>query len=180
MTAWVGLFMLSSYVESLRVLLLIPLVVLASGEIQRLLERDWELDFLKIASTILLACLALFVVVTHTQSVILAQPTESLVELIETANEDSRMGSLLVTPEIAHSAQYFSDRPIVVLNPDNPLLNEVSITEIGPYLVSRDVRFILAQQGDEGFFFLVTNNEKFIKISQDQEYSLWLVLQEFV
>lgn len=179
-SAWAVAFGISAYVEPIRILVLIPLAVYAGSEIVRLLRRSWSLDFLKTASLILLACLALFVTISHTQTTIQAQPQESLIELFSPINEDSRNGALLVSPEIRSIAEYHVDREVVAIDLDDPLLKEVSITKIGPYLVENNARFLLLAEGEEGLFFLVNNNEKFIKIAQDQNYSLWLVLQEFV
>ncbi len=177
---WLLAFLTSMYVESLRVLVLIPLALYAGSEVVLLMKREWNLSVLKTASIILLACLALFVTVDHAQTIVQAQPQESLIELLDTVNEDSRSGTLLVSPEISNIAKHFSEREVVIIDFDDPLLQEVSITKLRPYFIENNVRFIISQEREEGLFFLVNNNEKFIKIATDQEYTLWLVLQEFV
>ena len=180
--AWSILFVVSGFVVELRVLLIIPLAVYASQSLVTFFTNEWTLGFLRQASIILLACVALFVLITHTQLLVNEQPGRDVAALVEFIEESSRQGTLLTTQGVSGYTEYSLSREVITFSSDDRFWEEVRLTTVGPVLTRHDVRYLLFEQRfrEKGFFFLLTTNDKFIRVSQEGDYELWLVLQEYV
>lgn len=182
------LFALSALLPTLRPIVLISLSLSAARALQELEKKTWALPFLKQATTLLLLCLGVFVVLSHTQLLVASEPTPMVVSLASELSLDERPGSALVPPDIAGSIEYFSSKEVVVFPYDDPLFSFVTLESVAPVLRENNVRFFVVSpaleyrawgDSERGLRFLMLHNEKFINVFMVENYELWLVLPEF-
>lgn len=186
---WLLVFVLSGYLVTLRPLVLLPLVLYAAKALYELNSKKWRLAFLKQASFLLLLCLGIFVLIMHIKLLTVATPQEELVDILAYADADPRVGAILITTTYEESARYYAVRKIVALENDDVFWEGISVKDARTFIRENDIRFIVVTpdmirgdvwQRDEGFRFLMLNNEKFINVQNIEGYELWLVLQEFI
>ena len=179
---WSVLFIISAYVVELRVLVSIALIIYVGKSLVNIFSQEWSLSFLRQTTIILLSCVALFVVITHTQALVQESPDADIERLLSLVETSSRQGSLLTSQELSSYASFSLTRDVYYFSSDDPFWELVRLTEVGPVLTQNDVRYLLFEKRfrEKGFFFLLTTNDKFIRVSEQGNYELWVVLQEFV
>lgn len=180
---WLVAFVLSAYFVTLRPLVLLPVVIYAAQALTDLTRKQWQLRFLKQASFFLLICLGVFVLITHMKFLVEATPQAPLLSILEHANQDVRPGGILTTTEYEHLLTYYGTRPVTALTSEDEFWDSVTLSDARDLLIQNKIRFIAINPQtipDEGLYFFIRNNDKFVLVRESETHELWLVLTEFL
>ena len=180
------LLVAAAWLPGLRTAGMLFVCVAAAWGMKSLFGRRWTLALLRNATILLLACLALFVVITHEQLLVHEAPSRELLAAAREIRIQPHDGTLLTTTDYDEALAYYAD--IRTVNAPESVLSAVTVTAVHPWLVAQNVRYILVTdemraalwtRDDEGLLFLLENNEKFITVSKGPDYTLSLFLQEY-
>jgi hypothetical protein len=181
------LFLLVILDRSLFPLALLGLASAAGLGINVILRRRWSWPLLRDSCVLLIACGIVFTGVSHSASVVKAEPSLAFSEALSGVRQFPD-GVIVSDPSMAHFAEYFSGKPSVFSGASKSPVSSYAEFVRSPryedarrYLDGLDYSYayiVLNRDmlGGErrGLAFIVENNERFINVTTNHDVEVWL------
>ncbi len=166
--------------------------VLAAGLVARLARRKWSLRDAQPLVLLLVACLLLFLLLTHIGAITREPPTDKLVRTLAALPPDG--GVVLSPPALSpfvealagHPAlprEHECDSPSERCNDVERLYYTWRMDDAEPILAEYNITYLLITQemrdgavwnrDDEGLLFLLDHSERFKRVAADPQEELW-------
>jgi len=182
------IFLASKYLFLISYLNII-IVFFAAHCFKKLIDRKWDLNFVKNLTIIVLICSFLFSAVSFANRTADAAPDAAILRSLKEL-KDYETGIVITLPEKAWWVEYYSEQPVFgkLLDKDdayiaNEILDSKNIEYTSDLLDKHDIRYIWIdhemKQGqvwtseDQGLLWLLPNKEKFKNLYNIGHVEIW-------
>jgi hypothetical protein len=186
--AALALTLLAALFPSSILLLTLLLAVLVGHAIQHLLVAQWRLGMLQESLLILIACAALFLVITTVRERVADSPNGELSHALVELRNQAHPGAVLTAPVYSPLVEYYTGR-IAALPSDATDISVFSSRNadetyrwmnesgVGYVLVTDEMRQTLFSRSDEGLLFLLQNSGRFVEAYSTGNTKVWYFIR---